>query len=94
MNTQTVRLDSLPEAAVMLLRAVHDALDVPLPGVTDADERAYATLLQLRTRDALVILAAVLNKGHDIAPAAESLYSWTAERPVSYTPWSEDGGSA
>ncbi|MEK2475687.1 hypothetical protein [Streptomyces noursei] len=94
MTEPAVYLDSLPEAAVALLRAVQQALDIPLPDMTDEDERAYATLLQRRSVDARVILAGVLHDGHNVGRAAESLRAWTAERPVTYTPWSDDGGAA
>ncbi|MFD8396462.1 hypothetical protein ACFV2N_46655 [Streptomyces sp. NPDC059680] len=56
-RTNPERVDSLPEPVLALLRAVHDALDIPLPGLTDADERAYARLLELRAMHARVTLA-------------------------------------
>ncbi|MFI1203814.1 hypothetical protein ACH4VR_31010 [Streptomyces sp. NPDC020883] len=94
MTEPSVYLDSLPDAVAALLRAVHEALDIPLPDVTDADERAYATLLQGRSISARVILAGVLQDGHNVGRAAESLRLWTAERPVTYTPWTDDGGAS
>ncbi|QRX92038.1 hypothetical protein [Streptomyces noursei] len=94
MTEPAVYLDSLPEAVVALLRAVQQALDIPLPDVTDGDERAYATLLQRRSVDVRVILAGVLHDGHKVGLAAESLRSWTAERPITYTPWADDGGAS
>ncbi|MEU5302738.1 hypothetical protein ACH4YO_18630 [Streptomyces noursei] len=94
MTEPAVYLDSLPEAVVALLRAVHEALDIPLPAVTKADDRAYAGLLQGRSIDARVILAGVLHDGHNVGRAAESLRAWAAERPVTYTPWSGDGGAS
>jgi hypothetical protein len=87
------RVDAFPESAVELLRAVYDALDVPLPGLTDEDERAYASLVARRVRDARVVLACVLNDGHKAGAAAESLRAWTAQEPVTYTPWTDGGGA-
>jgi hypothetical protein len=87
------RVGSFPEPVVALLRAVHDALDLPLPGLTDADERAYARLLAQRARDARVILAGVLDDGHEAGGAAVSLRAWMDREPVTYTPWIKDGGA-
>ncbi|WEB41363.1 hypothetical protein MOV08_20190 [Streptomyces yunnanensis] len=94
MSDTTVRLDSLPEAAVALLRAVYDALDIPLPDTTAADQRAYDTLLHRRSVDARVILDGVLHEDHMVGLAAEVLREWTARRPVTYTPWTDDGGAS
>ncbi|MET8974355.1 hypothetical protein ABZX85_01925 [Streptomyces sp. NPDC004539] len=101
MNTPDVRLASLPEPVGALLRAVHDALDIPLPEVTDADERAHASLMRQRAADARIILAFVLDEGHEVANATGTLRAWTARRPVTYTPWNDhtdtptvDGGAA
>jgi hypothetical protein len=94
MSEQTVRVDTLPEPVVTLLRAVRDALDIPMPGLTDADERTHAALLQRRCGDALAILDCVVDEGHDVAGAAETLRRWTAERLVTYTPWTDDGSAA
>ncbi|MGA5201372.1 hypothetical protein [Streptomyces variegatus] len=92
-RTNSHRVGSFPEPVVALLRAVHDALDLPLPGLTDADERTYARLLAQRARDARVILAGVLDDGHEAGGAAVSLRAWMDREPVTYTPWSEDGGA-
>ncbi|MFE3647695.1 hypothetical protein ACFXO2_07600 [Streptomyces sp. NPDC059152] len=94
MTEPSVYLDSLPEAAVALLRAVYAALDVPLPDTTDYDERAYATLLQRRSGHARIILDGVLHDGHMVGYAAEMLREWTAEQPLTYTPWTADGGAS
>ncbi|MFF4300491.1 hypothetical protein [Streptomyces sp. NPDC001601] len=91
MSEHTVRVDSLPEEIVTLLRAVHDALDIPSPGLTEEDERAHALLLEQRVTDARIVLACLLHKGHEVGPAAESLRAWTAERPVTYAPWAGGG---
>jgi hypothetical protein len=92
-GTNSQRVESFPEPVVALLRAVRDALDLPLPGLTDADERAYARLLAQRARDARVILAGVLDDGHEAGGAAVSLRAWMDREPVTYTPWIEDGGA-
>ncbi|MFH9039473.1 hypothetical protein ACH4FA_08955 [Streptomyces sp. NPDC017966] len=84
---------SLSEPVMELLRAVHDALDLPLPGLTDADEYAYAGLLANRARDARVILAGVLHDGHEPGRAAVALRGWLDRWPVTYTPWGNGGGA-
>ncbi|MEU2441285.1 hypothetical protein ABZ595_34635 [Streptomyces rubradiris] len=89
-----VRVGSLPTPAVALLRALHDALDLPLPGLTDADERAYHVLMHDRASQARVILECALLDNHDLGPAAERLTAWTAGLPVTYTPWTDDRGAA
>ncbi|GAQ58751.1 hypothetical protein [Streptomyces acidiscabies] len=94
MSGTDVRLASLPGPVGVLLRAVHDALDIPLPGLTDADERAHAALLQQRSISARVILACVLEDGHNVGTSAEALRARTADMPVTYTPWQCDGGAA
>ncbi|MEV6807329.1 hypothetical protein [Streptomyces sp. NPDC051132] len=94
MNDPSVRVGSLPEAAVALLRALHDALDLPLPGLTDADERAYHLLLHDRASRARIILECALVSNHDLGPATEQLRAWTAEGPVTYTPWTDARGTA
>ncbi|MFI5977965.1 hypothetical protein [Streptomyces sp. NPDC051452] len=91
MSESTVRLASLPEPVVALLRAVHDALDLPLPGLTDADERAYARLLDRRVMEARVSLACVLLDGHKVGGAAARLRDMVKLGPVTYTPWTSGG---
>ncbi|MEU6221285.1 hypothetical protein ABZ845_27825 [Streptomyces sp. NPDC047022] len=86
------RVDSWPEPVVALLRAVHDALDIPLPGLTDEDEHAYTKLLDSRAADARIILACVLDAGHEAGGATASLRACTARHPVTYTPWIGHGG--
>ncbi|QHC30856.1 hypothetical protein [Streptomyces sp. HF10] len=90
---EPVRIDSLPAPVVTLLRAVHDALDLPLPGLTDADERAYHVLMHDRASHARITLAGVLADRHDLGPAAAMLREWTAGAPVTYTPWIDRGGA-
>ncbi|MGW3026346.1 hypothetical protein [Streptomyces sp. NPDC001221] len=95
MNERTApqRADSLPEPVVALLRAVHDALDIPLPGLTDGDERAYATLLARRAMEARITLACILQDGHEVGWAAASLRDQVKRGPVTYTPWTDDRGA-
>ncbi|MEU5078130.1 MULTISPECIES: hypothetical protein [Streptomyces] len=93
MSEPYVRADSLPAPAVALLRAVHGALELPLPGLTDADERAYHVLMHDRASQARIILECVLIDGHELGPAAERLNTWTAELPVNYTPWTDGRGA-
>ncbi|MGY4967578.1 hypothetical protein [Streptomyces sp. 900105245] len=83
---------SLPEPVVALLRVVHDALDIPLPGLTDADERAYARLLELRTMHARVTLACILQDGHGVGQSVSFLRDRLEREPVTYTPWAAAGG--
>ncbi|MCQ6245255.1 hypothetical protein [Streptomyces malaysiensis] len=78
-------------AVTSLLRAVHDALDLPLPDITDEAEREHRALLISRTAHARIILAGVLEQDHDIARAAEHLDRWIADEPVTYTPWEDKG---
>ncbi|MER7919420.1 MULTISPECIES: hypothetical protein [unclassified Streptomyces] len=93
MSEPAVRIASLPESAVALLRAVHDALAIPLPGLTDADERAYHVLLHERASQARIALECVLTRDHDFGPAAQRLAAWTAGASVTYTPWIDKGGA-
>ncbi|WP_458087044.1 hypothetical protein [Streptomyces malaysiensis] len=81
-------------AVTALLRAVHDALDLPLPGLTDRDEREYSLLLRRRVSDARCVLAGVVQQDHDMEVAARLLRRWTADEPVTYTPWEDKGAPA
>ncbi|MER7787933.1 hypothetical protein [Streptomyces sp. NPDC097640] len=82
------------DAVTALLRAVHHALDLPLPDITDEDEREHRALLISRATDARVVLAGVLEQDHDVARAAERLRWWIADDPVTYTPWKDKGAPA
>ncbi|MFD7499958.1 hypothetical protein [Streptomyces sp. NPDC059850] len=79
------------DAMTALLRAVHDALDLPLPGLTEEDEQEHARLLPLRASRARIVLAGVLERGLRMETAAEMLSQWTAAWPVTYTPWNSKG---
>ncbi|KAK1180867.1 hypothetical protein B7755_023605 [Streptomyces sp. NBS 14/10] len=84
--------DPLPVDVTALLRAVHDALDIP-DADTIEDDRIRARLLDRRVSDARIVLASVLKYevlGEvGVADAARQLRGWTAERPVTYTPWAD-----
>lgn len=82
------------DAVTALLRAVHDALDLPLPDLTGEDRREHARVLISRAADARIILAGVLEQDHDMASAAEMLRRWIADEQVTYTPWEDNGGPA
>lgn len=78
-------MTGLPEDVRELLAAVVDGLTVPLAG-TSADDKVRAVLLDRRASDVLVIVEAVL-KGDDVARSAKHLREWTAQQPVTYTPY-------
>ncbi|MER8155201.1 hypothetical protein [Streptomyces sp. NPDC094472] len=82
------------DAVTALLRAVHDALDLPLPDITERDERKHLRLLTNRAADARCVLAGVLEQDHDMEVAARLLRRWTADEPVTYTPWEDKGAPA
>jgi len=93
-----VCLNQLPDAAVALLRAVVEALDIPMPGIDDKDERAHRRLLERRTTDLRIILASMLKfPDLDITKDVETIRARTAAAPVTYTvyvPAEQDGGEA
>ncbi|MFI0769642.1 hypothetical protein ACH4TQ_32840 [Streptomyces sp. NPDC021218] len=82
------------DAVTALLRAVHDALDLPLPGLTDEDEREHRALLINRAADARIVLAGVLERGLRMETASTFLRGRTATLPVTYTPWMDKGAPA
>ncbi|MFE5122927.1 hypothetical protein [Streptomyces sp. NPDC056669] len=82
------------DAVMALLRAVHDALDLPLPDITDRDDRAHRRLLFNRATDARCVLAGALEQGYSLETAAEMLRRWTATSPVTYAPWMDKGAPA
>lgn len=86
-------MSDLPEPVAELLAAIADSLDLPLPGLNDADERAHAGLLRdraVRVRNAARL---ILDDGHPIDRAAQWIRREADARPVTYTPWKrpEDG---
>ncbi|MDP9608858.1 hypothetical protein [Streptomyces demainii] len=82
------------DAVMALLRAVHDALDLPLPGLADQDEREHYHLLTDRAAVARVVLAGVLERDYAFESAAAYLRGRTKGAPVTYTPWEDKGGPA
>ncbi|MFD7319359.1 hypothetical protein [Streptomyces sp. NPDC059883] len=86
-------MSDLPEPVAELLAAIADSLNLPLPVLSDADERAHAVLLRarsVRVRDAALL---ILEDGHPIDRAAQWIREEAAARPATYTPWKrpEDG---
>lgn len=77
---------NLPQDVRGLLAAICAAADVPLPGITTADEAAHHRLLTTRMSDIRILVQGVL-KGHDPARAAALLREDTARHPVTYTRW-------
>ncbi|NGO43770.1 hypothetical protein [Streptomyces ureilyticus] len=70
-----------------LLKALLDALDVPLAEQAD-DDQARARLLDVRVSHAVIALESVLKHGpEDVEDSARWLREETAKRPVTYTPW-------
>jgi hypothetical protein len=70
-----------------LLTAIRDALDVPLPGIEDSDERAYHRLLDLRRTAVHVALTTWLDSDDRPIRPDDTAYirRRTAETPVTYT---------
>ncbi|MCC3652714.1 hypothetical protein LIX60_14835 [Streptomyces sp. S07_1.15] len=77
----------IPAPVRELLAALADAVDLPLPDITDADERRAGYVLRDRARSAVVVARTVLDNGHDPAHAAAYLRRRTAETPADYQPW-------
>jgi hypothetical protein len=81
-----------------LLAAIVEALDVPLPSLDEADERAYHRLMERRlgglhaTLD--VALAPEWRDTIDPAREAAHIRQCTAAAPIAYTVWepAKDGG--
>lgn len=81
-----------PEVAA-LLAAIRDALDVPLPGVGDADERQHRSLLERRAHAVFTAMSALVREGTGDGLAFETQYirSRTAGLPVTYAVWPSEG---
>lgn len=77
---------NLPQDVRGLLAAICAAADVPLPGITDADEAAHHRLLATRALDIRIAVQAVLD-GANTEAHADLLRTWTARHPVTYTRW-------
>ncbi|MGW5776047.1 hypothetical protein [Streptomyces sp. NPDC003863] len=84
--------DMLPADVADLLTAIVEALDIPLPSIEDADERKHYQLLERRAMDVRIALQSLLrHRSHpDLRDDAAYLRRWTAEYPVTYTPFRSD----
>jgi hypothetical protein len=75
-------------AVAELLAAVVEALDMPLPSLDDADERAYHRLLERRTAAVRNALAAKLQYlDYGVSDTTNAIRRRTAEEPITYTPY-------
>ncbi|MFF4433041.1 hypothetical protein ACFYZ4_28275 [Streptomyces sp. NPDC001513] len=82
-------------AVTDLLRAVVEALDVPLPSVAEDDERVYHRLLERRASDVRIVLDVMLRRDGDPWENASIIRRRTAQEPVTYTPFVfKDGGTS
>ncbi|MGW6943788.1 hypothetical protein ACWGF3_32935 [Streptomyces xanthophaeus] len=81
-------------AYVDLLAAIVQALDLPLPSITEADERLYYRLLDRRALAVRLIIESNRAVTRDPRLAANAIRTRTAEEPVTYTPneFDVDGG--
>ncbi len=66
----------------VLLRAVREALTIPLPALTSRDEASYGRLLQARVSDVRATIDALLAGGVTPEVAANVLHGWTTKSPV------------
>jgi hypothetical protein len=75
-----------------LLEAVLEAIDIPLAALAE-DDGTRADLLSIRASRAAIMIADALRWGVS-EPGVEQLRGWTAETPVTYTPykWRETNG--
>ncbi|WP_183064591.1 hypothetical protein [Streptomyces sp. gCLA4] len=82
------------EAHVDLLDAIVAALDLPLPSVEAADERAYYRLLERRALAVRIIIESNRAVSRDPRLAADAIRTRTADEPVTYTPneFDKNGG--
>jgi hypothetical protein len=80
--------EPITPAVTDLLAAVVEALDVPLPGLDDADERAQHRLMERRTSLVRATLASILaHPGPLDGREARVLRRQTELSPVTYTVW-------
>lgn len=85
---------TLAPELVELLTAIRDALTLP-NSATVADHEVRADVLDHRASDTKVIVASLLKSASpDLAEAAETLRTWTAEHPAAYTPMRRETGGA
>lgn len=79
----------LPAGVVELLQAIVDSLDVPMANDA-AGDAARLRLFDRRTSHVSVLVAHLLkSKFAEAGRSAETLRAWTAEEPVTYTPWKD-----
>ncbi|WCD89608.1 hypothetical protein KPP03845_106029 [Streptomyces xanthophaeus] len=74
-------------AHVDLLAAIVQALDLPLPSITEADERRYYRLLERRALAVRIIIESNRAVTRDPQRAANAIRTRTAEEPITYTPF-------
>lgn len=81
--------EPLTPAVLELLAAIRDALDVPLPGVEDRDERRFCWLLDDRRSAVYSTLAAILDGADPQIGDSDTAYirRRIEDRPVTYTVW-------
>ncbi|MDJ0461577.1 hypothetical protein [Streptomyces sp. H27-C3] len=83
-------MTALPKPVRELLQAVVDAVDLPLPDITEQDDRERTLLLDRRAAHVAIILGLVLRDGGttiaDLTADAAHLRKYTAG-PLTYTPW-------
>lgn len=77
-------------AHVALLDAIVDALDLPLPSITVADERLYYRLLERRALAVRIVIESNRAVTRDPRLAAAAIRTRTAEEPVTYTPYEDE----
>lgn len=76
-------------AHVALLDAIVEALNLPLPSITAADEQLYFRLLERRSVAVRIVLASNRAVSQDPQWAADAIRTRTAEEPITYTPWKD-----
>ncbi|MEV6687619.1 hypothetical protein AB0N28_20125 [Streptomyces sp. NPDC051130] len=81
-------------AHVDLLEAIVAALNLPLPSITEADERLYYRLLERRALAVRIVIESNRAVSRDPRLAAAAIRTRTTEEPVTYTLWDDkkDGG--
>ncbi|MGC9536551.1 hypothetical protein [Streptomyces sp. UG1] len=86
---------ALPTPVQDLLAAVSEALDLPLPSIDDADERAHYALLQQRASYVRIQLATLTDYPDvDMSGDADQIRAQIADMPVTYKVFEHeaDGG--
>jgi hypothetical protein len=89
---------TLSSAVLELLTAIVEALDVPLPGLDEADDRAYQAVMRRRLSEVHIVLDVALSPEWvgtlDPAREAANIRQRTADTPITYTVWERpaDGG--